>query len=85
MPVNATDQHGPDVGKRVRTSITVVSRCPAKPVAKMAWKDVQMEMAKVIERAIVLQQGNAVAAQRFLEQLRHRLCCSGDLGEQVIG
>lgn len=84
MPVTVGNQDRPDARERVGSIVTGVIRHPPKAITDMARKDVQVEVAQVIERATILQKGYAIAAQLVLEQLCHVPCCFGDVGEQVF-
>ncbi|RRU18864.1 hypothetical protein [Stenotrophomonas sp. 278] len=73
MPVTDANQDRLDAHEFVLTIPTIVSRYPPKPIADMAREDVQIGVAKIVERAIVLQNGYTIAAQLVLEQSRHVL------------
>lgn len=57
---------------------------PAEAVTDGSREDMQMEVPQIVECPIVLQQRDAVAAQRVLEQLGHCLGGFGNLGQQFI-
>ncbi len=84
MPVTIADQHHPGARQRVRTKVTAASGYPPKSIPCISRKDMQMEVPQIVERPIVLQQRDAVAAQRVLEQLGHCLGGFGNLGQQFI-